>query len=71
MVNKTAGIEVVGENSLTYNLHSIYDFIEPCHRLDRNTSGLIIFAKNKMAEETISSMIKEHMLKKIYRCISG
>lgn len=42
--------------------------IVPCHRLDRNTSGLIIFAKNKMAEETMSEMIKEHMLKKIYRC---
>lgn len=42
--------------------------IVPCHRLDRNTSGLIIFAKNKMAENAMSEMIKQHMLRKFYRC---
>lgn len=42
--------------------------IVPCHRLDRNTSGLIIFAKNEMAEETISEMLKQHMIRKVYRC---
>lgn len=42
--------------------------IVPCHRLDRNTSGLIIFAKNEMAEETISDMLKQHMIRKVYRC---
>ena len=39
-----------------------------CHRLDRNTSGLIIFAKNEIAEETISEMLKQHMIRKVYRC---
>ena len=42
--------------------------IVPCHRLDRNTSGLIIFAKNEMAEETISEILKQHMIRKVYRC---
>ena len=42
--------------------------ILPCHRLDRNTSGLIIFAKNSMAFEKMAKMIKEHMLRKVYRC---
>ncbi len=42
--------------------------IVPCHRLDRNTSGLIIFAKNEIAEETISEMLKQHMIIKFYRC---
>ena len=42
--------------------------IVPCHRLDRNTSGLIIFAKDEMAEETISGMLKQHMIRKVYRC---
>ena len=42
--------------------------IVPCHRLDRNTSGLIIFAKNEIAEETISEMLKQHMIRKVYRC---
>lgn len=43
--------------------------IVPCHRLDRNTSGLIIFAKNTMAFETISEMLKSHMIRKFYRCL--
>ncbi len=42
--------------------------IVPCHRLDRNTSGLIIFAKNEIAEETLSEMLKQHMIRKVYRC---
>lgn len=42
--------------------------IVPCHRLDRNTSGLILFAKNEIAEETISEMLKQHMIRKVYRC---
>lgn len=42
--------------------------IVPCHRLDRNTSGLIIFAKNEIAKETISEMLKQHMIRKVYRC---
>ena len=37
------------------------DFIpSPCHRLDRNTSGLIIYAKNLNTFQTITELLKEH-----------
>jgi len=38
----------------------------PCHRLDRNTSGLIIIAKNKNSESIILEKIKNHEIKKYY-----
>ena len=73
IVNKPQDVLVQGDDTnigLDKMLNDYFNtkHIVPCHRLDRNTSGLIIFAKNKMAEETISQMIKEHMLRKIYRC---
>lgn len=43
--------------------------IKPCHRLDRNTSGLIIFAKDSESEEIILEMIRNHEISKFYRCI--
>lgn len=43
--------------------------IVPCHRLDRNTSGLIIFAKDSESEKIILDLIKNHLITKIYRCL--
>ena len=51
VLNKSKGIEVTGENSLSELVHKIYNSncINPCHRLDRNTSGLVLFAKSNEA----------------------
>ena len=40
------------------------------HRLDRNTKGLIVFAKNKGAEDKLLSAFKERRVEKVYlaRC---
>ena len=43
--NKPVGIEVTGTNSLTSIMKDKYAFLEPCHRIDRNTIGLVLFAK--------------------------
>lgn len=40
-----------------------------CHRLDRNTSGLIIAGKTIQALQTISMLIQERKLIKYYKCI--
>ena len=32
----------------------------PCHRLDRNTSGLVVFAKNVLSSQIIMDLFKEH-----------
>ena len=50
VINKTNGIEVVSDDaskSLTTILQEEYEFIKPCHRLDRNTTGLVLFAKTE------------------------
>jgi 23S rRNA pseudouridine1911/1915/1917 synthase len=39
------------------------------HRLDRNTSGLLMIAKNNKAHEFLAEQIKEHKILKKYRAI--
>ena len=39
------------------------------HRLDRNTSGLLIIAKNNSAHEKISEMIRNRQIEKHYRAV--
>lgn len=38
----------------------------PCHRLDRETSGLIIYAKGKSAQREIMRLFKERKVRKSY-----
>lgn len=40
-----------------------------CNRLDRNTSGLILFAKNLPTAQKLGQMLKERSCKKMYRAI--
>lgn len=40
------------------------------HRLDRNTAGLMIFAKNKPAEEELLSCFRERKTEKIYHALA-
>lgn len=67
IINKPAGIEVVSENSLTTLLENYYNnFIKPCHRLDRNTTGLVLFAKNQEALGILLDKFKNHEIEKHY-----
>lgn len=61
IVNKPAGIEVEGEKSLCSILNCL-----AVHRLDRNTTGLTILAKNSSSQEEINFAIKEHLITKKY-----
>ncbi len=38
----------------------------PCHRLDRETSGLIVYAKGKKAQALVMDEFKKHAVKKTY-----
>lgn len=70
VVDKPIGVTVnEEENSLTNKLKQTYSFIEPCHRLDRNTSGLVLFAKNPTSLEILLEKFKSHEIKKHYVCI--
>lgn len=74
IVNKPKGILIQGSNTdigLDKLINDYYGVtsIVPCHRLDRNTSGLVIFAKDKESEEIILKLIKNHEIIKHYKCI--
>lgn len=47
------------EKALNYRFH-------PCHRLDRETSGLIIYAKGKSIQEKVMQLFKSRKIKKTY-----
>ncbi|MGZ3772217.1 MAG: RluA family pseudouridine synthase [Pseudobdellovibrionaceae bacterium] len=38
------------------------------HRLDRDTSGVMIFTKTKAANEPLAEMFKKHLIQKTYLC---
>lgn len=65
LVNKHSGIEVTGKNSLTTQL-SCNKIAYPCHRLDRNTTGLVLFAKNKTSLNILLDKFKNGEIEKHY-----
>ena len=66
VANKPINLEVTGENSLTTLLDKNYSFIKPCHRLDRNTTGLVLFAKSEEALDILLDKFKHHEIEKHY-----
>lgn len=70
IVNKSCGIEVTGDNSLTSAIHLKYSSSDfkpmPCHRLDRNTTGLVLFAKSQLALDILIDKFKKHEIEKHY-----
>ena len=70
VINKPANIEVTGTNSLTELINKQYTNCEfkpqPCHRIDRNTTGLVMFAKNEETLEILLKKFKEHEIEKHY-----
>ena len=73
VINKPNNIEVTGNNSLTDLVHKLYkesDFKPmPCHRLDRNTTGLILYAKNEEALNILLDKFKNHEIEKHYQAL--
>jgi len=75
IANKPVGIEVVGENSFTSLLKDYLKiksndssdiFFKPCHRLDRNTTGLVLFAKDAESLDILLEKFKNHEIEKHY-----
>ncbi len=71
-VNKPQGIEVLeSESTSLLDLVKKYlnsEIVYPCHRLDRNTAGLILFAKNNEALKILEEKIKTKEVRKFYKC---
>ena len=70
--NKPYGLEVTGENSLESIMKKNYEYLKPCHRIDMNTTGLVIFAKNEESLNIILEKLKKHEIEKHYiACVYG
>lgn len=78
IINKPQGIAVhAGDNeksgdyqpTLIELLQQTSHNLQLCHRIDRNTGGLVLLAKNRTALEEILNAIENHLIKKFYRCI--
>lgn len=73
VINKPTKIEVTGLNSLTEIINKQYINCEfkpqPCHRIDRNTTGLVLFAKNEEALRILLEKFKKHEIEKHYLAV--
>jgi 23S rRNA pseudouridine955/2504/2580 synthase len=71
VINKTFGVAVQGgsgvDKSLDKALNQIYERqIYVVHRLDADTSGVMIFAKNRQSAQELSSYFRDHSIEKYY-----
>lgn len=76
VVNKPEGLSVTEDSSNSSTLTSILKSkygknINPCHRIDRNTKGLVLFSKNDEALNILldkfkSKEIEKHYIAKVY-----
>ena len=56
------------ESVLSY-LKQTYDSIEAIHRLDQDTSGILLFAKDLLTHQTLQQQFAQHLVKKVYEAI--
>jgi 23S rRNA pseudouridine1911/1915/1917 synthase len=71
-LNKPSGLLSIPDRegkdvSLKKLLIEKYDNIFTVHRLDKDTSGLIVFAKNETTHKLLSQQFEERQTEKIYR----
>lgn len=65
---KPSGMEVEGSGSFTDFIQQTRSSVyQPCHRLDRNTSGLILYAKTPEALAILFEKFKKREIEKHYR----
>ena len=73
VVHKPSGIAVTEDANNEQNLASLVknycNTAMPCHRLDRNTEGLVVFAKNQPSLEILLDKFKSRQIDKYYICL--
>lgn len=80
IANKPQGVECIDEEDLACDTLinralKYLDYKEGfipclCHRLDLNTAGLVLIAKNEDTKIILDKIIKDHTLQKEYLCIT-
>lgn len=83
VVNKSAGVNFHDEGNIGSGLHALVKAhlanantteepveIYPIHRLDKMTSGLVIFAKTLHSAQVFGELFKSHQVEKYYLAIT-
>ena len=76
VINKPHGIPVQGGNNVKFNIDLMLPIlcknnnpIRLVHRIDKNTSGILLLAKSKEAAKNITMLFKENKIRKKYLTI--
>lgn len=73
IVNKPAGLSTLEDRNDGLNLlkcaKAYFPNLLVCHRLDKDTSGAITFAKNEDAHRHLSMLFESRKVKKIYHAV--
>lgn len=57
------------QESILRYLKQSYDTIAAIHRLDQDTSGILLFAKDLLTYQTLQQQFTQHRVKKVYEAI--
>src|SRR4028119_1829923 len=70
-INKPAGVLTIpdrmGNISLKNYLQKAYPEIFTVHRLDKDTSGIVVFAKNEQSHKQLSQLFEGREVEKYYQ----
>lgn len=75
VVNKPSGIAVHGGSGMAYGLIEALraatgkKYLELIHRIDRDTSGLVMVSKKRSTLKLLQDMLREHEIQKTYACV--
>ena len=74
VINKKSGIAVHGGTKNTIGLIDIIrekygKNIDLCHRIDKNTTGCLVFGKNKKAVKFFNNLLIDNNVKKTYQAV--
>lgn len=58
-----------GDDTLETRLKAVYGTVWPLHRLDVNTTGLVLFARTEQARDELLLAFENHQVHKTYHCI--
>ena len=76
VVNKPSGIAVHGGSGVAYGLiegmraATGKKYLELIHRIDRDTSGLVMISKKRSTLKTLQDLLREHKIQKTYAAIA-
>lgn len=72
-INKPAGISTLEDRKNNYHLLSMakgyLSDIQVCHRIDKDTSGVLVFAKNQASYKQLSLQFQNREVTKIYHAV--